>query len=236
MKTYLIEKEAFKKLFNFFLSSGFEFEYSQKKHQISYTKSGENCIKIRLPLNINFDDQKNVIQEQEFLNYVLIMIRSGIGTVGFFENFVNERHKVFRAYMVRKKRGKSQIKHLKTKGKSRAGSRVRLQETLDFFDQINERLQEHFKEFRIDRIGISCSETLIPYFYGGKSETPFDKQDPRIFKIPKHIQHPTYEALLEVNSFLLKAEIKMTDHGQRFIDAYFSSFDSKESGDQDEDW
>lgn len=236
MKTYLFEKEAFKKLFDSLLNSGLSFEYSQKKHQISYTDSGENCIKIRLPLNINFDAKKNVIQEQEFLNYVLIMIRSGIGSVGFFENFVNERHKVFRAYMVRKKQGKSQIKHLKTKGKSRAGSRVRLQETLDFFDDINERLRAHFEEFRIDRIGISCSETLIPYLYGGKVGTPFEKQDSRIFKIPKHIQNPTYEALMETNEFLLKAEVKVSEQGRVILAGYFSSNDSEQIDEEEEDW
>ena len=48
--------------------------------------------------------------------------------------------------MVRKKRGVSQIKHLKTKGKSRAGSRVRLAETEEFFENINGRLQDYFEE------------------------------------------------------------------------------------------
>ncbi|MFD2036144.1 hypothetical protein ACFSKL_15180 [Belliella marina] len=204
----------------FMKSKGAICEYNDKKHQLDFLLANSVLVKIRLPLDMDYDKIKETPIHAEFRNYVLVMIRSGIASVGIFENFECHQHKVFRAYMTRKKQGKSQIKHLKTKGKSRAGSRVRLQETLEFFEEINQRLQEHFEEFRIDKIGISCSDTLIPYFYGGKIKTPFDKQDPRIFKIPKHIQNPTFEELTATNKFLLQSEIRISESGA----PYYSEF------------
>lgn len=239
MKIEKFDKILIFKFVTFMQSKGIAYEYNNKKHLINFFIDKESILKLRLPLDLDFDFDKMLPIQADFKNYVLIMIRSGIASVGFFENYVNHQHKVFRAYMTRKKQGKSQIKHLKTKGKSRAGSRIRLQETLEFFESINHRLQEHFNEFRIDKIGISCSETLIPYFYGGKVQTPFDKQDVRIFKIPKHIQNPTFEALTEVNKFLLQSELRIGVAGQKFYEDFIkkvneSNINSTEE--EDDNW
>lgn len=139
--------------------------------------------------------------------------------MGYFEDGENLHHKVFRSYMVRKKQGKSQIKHLKTKGKSRAGSRVRLGETIEFFENINERLQVYFEEYEIHRIAISCSKILIPYLYNSKVATPFDKHDERLYKIPKHMHTPIYEVLLDANKFLQKGELIYDEGQQALVDA-----------------
>ncbi|MCH7411170.1 hypothetical protein MM239_17360 [Belliella sp. DSM 111904] len=233
MKSYISDIQSIKKVINDI--KNLDFEYESNKLQVNYFIENEKAIALRLPLSLTFDMPTNQIVDCDYLNYILVMIRSGIATVGFFENFENQKHKVFRAYMVRKKQGKSQIKHLKTKGKSRAGSRVRLQETLDFFEDISGRINEHFEAFRIDKIGISCSETLIPYFYGTKLSLPFDKQDQRIFKIPKHIQNPTYEALIATNDFLKQGEIKFSPQGKIFLDQ-FTNDSATESKDDQDDW
>src|SRR5690606_30110708 len=90
-------------------------------------------------------------------------------------------------------------------------------ETLEFFENINERLQEYFKDYEINRIALSCSKTLIPFFYNAKVSTPFDKKDDRIFKIPKHVHTPTYEIMMEVNEFLLKGELIYEEQHQEFV-------------------
>ena len=109
--------------------------------------------------------------------------------------------------MVRKKQGKSQIKHLKTKGKSRAGSRVRLASTLEFFENINNRLQKHWEEYPFDRVALSCSKILIPYLFGSKVPTPFGKKEPRLYRIPKHLHQPNHEVMMGMHRFLTKAEL-----------------------------
>ncbi|MEO1451203.1 MAG: hypothetical protein AAFV07_16855 [Bacteroidota bacterium] len=65
--------------------------------------------------------------------------------------------------MKRHKRGKAQISYLNTRGKSKAGSRIRLANTVAFFEEINERLQDWICHGYSDRkfvpfpaCGVSC--------------------------------------------------------------------------------
>lgn len=238
MKNVLLDTEKTIQSFNLLFNSDLQIEKNPKKRKIIFKNHKEESIaSLRFSLGLDFDEENEKLHETDFINYVLILIRSGQAAVGLFENGELLDHKVFRAYMVRKKQGKSQIKHLKTKGKSRAGSRVRLAETLEFFDQINSRLNSYFNEYRIDSIGLSCATTLIPYFYGGKEETPFLKNDDRIFKIPIHTKSPTFEALLKVNEFLNKSEFELLseDYNETFKKLIFNNLsiiDEKE----DEDW
>lgn len=206
MNQYL-SQIASKQLLENIHNAGFPFVYEQQKHRIVIVdETGTELVYFRLPISIA--SPENVVSEEpKDVNYVMLLIQSGSCSMGYFENGINRDHKVFRSYMVRKKQGKSQIKYLKTKGKSRAGSRVRLGESLEFFENINERLQEYFEEYEIHRIAMSCSKILIPFLYNSKVKTPFDKKDDRIFKIPKHVHTPIYEVMMDVNKFLLKGEL-----------------------------
>ncbi|WP_200978504.1 hypothetical protein [Echinicola sp. 20G] len=235
MEEKLISSENCEKLLLKLHSYPFNQEFNVSKNTVYFYKEKEKILQVRLPIfwNSPLDMKQNQMEET---NYVLLMIRSGIASIGYFENGENIDHKVFRAYMVRKKQGKSQIKHLKTKGKSRAGSRIRLAETLEFFDEINERLQDYFKEYRVDKVGLNCATTLIPYLFDAKVTTPFEKNDPRIFKIPKHIANPTYESLLETNSFLKKATVQYDENYEEIFHNPNLATDDKLSIDEDDDW
>ncbi|WP_299707987.1 hypothetical protein [uncultured Pontibacter sp.] len=187
-------------------TSSIKTEYAPEKHRLTLLdEKGLEQIHFRLPITVPY--AATGIAEAKPVNYIILLIQAGNCAMGYFEQGRCLNHKVFRSYMVRKKQGKSQIKYLKTKGKSRAGSRVRLGETAEFFENINGRLQEYFQQHRIDRIAISCSKTLIPYLYTSAIATPFDKRDPRLFKIPKHIHTPIYEVLLDANRFLQRGQL-----------------------------
>jgi len=205
--------------------------YDQEKHRLIITDQNQNeLVYFRLPLVLPPPDQLSFGKEKP-VNYIILLIQSGSCAMGYFENGINLHHKVFRAYMVRKKQGKSQIKHLKTKGKSRAGSRVRLAETVEFFENINERLQEYFQQHEVHRIALSCSKILIPYLFNAKVPTPFDKKDERIFKIPKHIHTPIYEVMMDTHKFLLKGELIYEEPYQSLVDELLGKDDT---GHQDE--
>lgn len=236
MKHRIISNDQSLVLLDYLENGDFDKAFISEKNQWVIYEGQESVLQLRLPITFELDLNGKYLGDGD-VNYMLLMIRSGIAAIGYFEGGVNLDHKVFRAYMVRKKQGTSQIKHLKTKGKSRAGSRVRLAETLEFFEDINTRMQEYFSVHRIDRIGISCATTLIPYLFGSKTETPFDKSDPRIMKIPKHVQNPTYEALLEVNEFLMKGELKSSDAGEVLFDQYVDKITERPDADVDtDDW
>lgn len=185
----------------------YPYRYEHDKHRIVLLDSYQNeLIYLRLPLVLPPPDQVTARAEKP-VNYIMLLIQSGNCALGYFENGQNIHHKVFRSYMVRKKQGTSQVKYLKTKGKSRAGSRVRLAETNAFFENINERLQEYFAAHQIHRIALSCSKILIPYLFNSKVATPFAKRDDRIYKIPKHVHTPIYEVMMDTHQFLLKGEL-----------------------------
>jgi hypothetical protein len=194
--------------------------------------------RIRHSIQSHFSKSDNSLQKLDFQNQVIVSIKSGMAVTALYENGQLADHKVFRAYMVRKKQGKSQIKHLKTKGKSRAGSRVRLQETLEFFENINERLQSYFAEKRIDLIAFSCSSTLLPYFFNSKKATPFDKSDVRIFKIPVHVPSATFENMEKTYRSISQTKIWVDEGNQEFLQAYLSQSQTEKDSrqDNDDDW
>ncbi len=185
-------------------NAGFSKQYDFEKHAFSFANDAD-AFQLRLPITLAVNDDK--VDPDAVVKYLMLLVQTGSASVGVFEGSECLEHKVFTAYMVRKKQGKSQIKHLKTKGKSRAGSRVRLAKTLLFFEEINERLTRHFESHDFDRIAFSCSKILMPYLYGAKIPTPFEKKDARIYRIPKHLHQPNYEVMLGMQRFLNNGEL-----------------------------
>lgn len=180
-------------------------EYLTDKHRLQWAGLEED-LTLRLPYDLMLDSNGEVMWDHEF-EYLMLIVQTGMATVGVFRGMECLSHRVYGAYMVRKKQGKSQIKHLKTKGKSRAGSRIRLASGLEFFEDINTRLERHFKEHNIGRIIFSCSKILMPHFFGSKVSTPFDKKDPRILGIPRHIEKPTHEEMMRAHRYLTYSEL-----------------------------
>lgn len=232
MNRYL-ETDAARKLLKNLQKQACPMAYDEEKHRLILSDApGSEQVYFRLPITLAYPSADIILH-----NYIILLIQAGNCAVGYFEDGFNLNHKVFRSYMVRKKQGKSQIKYLKTKGKSRAGSRVRLGETAEFFENINERLQSYFEDYDIHRIAISCSKTLQPYLYSAKVATPFTKNDPRLYKIPKHIHTPIYDVLLSANKFLLRGELIYSDTQQEYINHLLGSIISFAPDDlATEDW
>lgn len=180
-------------------------EYNHEKHRFEW-ETDEEQITLRMPYDVIVNREGAPDWDHQF-HYVVCIVRSSMASVGLFHGKDCLSHKVFTAYMVRKKQGKSQIKHLKTKGKSRAGSRIRLASGVEFFEEINGRLRRHFEEYEIERIAFSCSKILLPHFFGAKVTTPFDKKDERILGIPRHVEKPTHEEMMRTQRFLNYAEL-----------------------------
>lgn len=204
LKHHFLNQESTLKAATHLNELGFSRSYDFEKNAFYYQKEG-NEFQLRLPITLSVQDGE--IDEAHKVKYLMLLVQTGSSAIGVFEGEDCLSHKVFSAYMVRKKQGKSQIKHLKTKGKSRAGSRVRLAKTLLFFEDINERVTRHFGEHEFDRIAFSCSKILMPFLWGSKVPTPFEKKDERIYRIPKHLHQPNYEVMLGMQRFLNKGEL-----------------------------
>ena len=127
--------------------------------------------------------------------------------------------------MTRKKQGFSQIKYLNKKGKSRAGSRIRLAATLEFFEKINETLDELFEEYTLDRIAINCTPSLSPLLFNSKIECSFSKNDDRLYKIPLHIPQSNFSNLKQTIK-KLKSPVLFYDPNYEIINTILSEKES----------
>jgi hypothetical protein len=184
----------FPELFESLLRLG-KCSYDYHKHMVLVGDDEANILGyLRLPLHVSLSDRLEVKKEEAVAIY--LTIESGNAAICVMKGIENVYHKTFSAYMTRKKQGVSQIKYLNKKGKSRAGSRVRLAETVEFFESINLKLQDLFiEDQKVERIALDCSPTLIPYLYGSKVATPFEKKDERLYKIPLHLPQCNYTNL-----------------------------------------
>lgn len=229
----LISLEKYQTILDISEKSRLEGSFEKAKNQWVISDSESWLARVSLPWNTSPNEKGRLTVKDDF-HLALVMIRAGIAVTGYFHNGEMLDHKVFRAYMVRQKQGKSQIKYLKTKGKSRAGSRLRLGESEQFFEEINERLQQYDANYAITTWGISCGKTLWPYFFGGDSPTPFSKNADNLISIPFHVQHPDFETLQSIHKKLNGIHLLLSDKGQAvFEQAEHANFNE---GNEEEDW
>lgn len=126
----------------------------------------------------------------------IILIRANSASLGFFYQKKIMFHKRITAYMTRKKQGKAQLTYLKTKGKSRAGSRRRLKESYEFFEQINQKLQSWSKKsLKPQEVYYFCPVGLKNLWFSSKIPPPFDKKDAKLKKLPFYFNKPTHQEL-----------------------------------------
>lgn len=202
-----VNREQAVQVYKYLREEGFFSSYDAIKNKLVFERDEEK-IHLQLSIETCFVDGKMIALSEP---YLLVLIQSGSASVGVYRQNECLRHKVFGAYMVRKKQGKSQVKYLKTKGKSRAGSRIRLASTVKFFEEINERLLQDMNAFSINRIALSCSKVLAPLFYGSKVVTPFEKTDERIISVPVDVKQPNFTEMTRVHKQMMKNELSTSD-------------------------
>lgn len=189
----------------------YQYTYDFQKHVILLENESREVLgQIRLPLHLILNDQLEIVNECAQVLY--LSIESGNAAICAMEGKTNVYHTTFSAYMTRKKQGVSQIKYLNKKGKSRAGSRVRLAKTIEFFENINSNLTELLVNHEIDRIALNCSTTLIPYLHQSKVPCPFEKKDDRLYKIPLHISQSNFTNLDKAIKKLMAPVLIYNDH------------------------
>jgi hypothetical protein len=189
--------------------------------------------KIYLPWQLNFQKDKSFELKDDF-HAALVLIRAGQAVTGYFHQGILLDHKVFRAYMVRQKQGKSQIKYLKTKGKSRAGSRVRLGETVQFFEDINTRLNDYSSNFPIDFWGISCAKTLWPFYFESEIQPPFAQNQENLIAVPFHIVQASFDELKQVGNLMSKFHLLCSENGKMLVNSLETT--SQNSDFDSENW
>ena len=142
----------------------------------------------------SLEDYLRDLPEQPNRHCVVIM-QAGAVSMGRFEHALPLITKSLKRYVVRGK-GRAQPLHLKTKGKSRYGSRLRLQNARRLLMETNELLHEWQKEFGpADHVYYSCPVRLWPSLFEATPPPPFAKTDDLI-RIPLDLPRPNNKVLL----------------------------------------
>jgi|GEM_PF-5727228 len=171
---------------------------------------GEGPTICRLPLILREQEFRNLdhIQEvvDEPLSYALILIQAGRASVAIAAADEIICSKQIQKYMVRKSQGKSQLTYLNEKGKSRLGSRIRLRQSDEFFDEINERLKNWSGLYEVSQIFLSCTPKLKGLWFQSSPSPPFAKSDHRWRRIPFMVRPPGQEEMFRIQKLLCRAE------------------------------
>lgn len=183
---------------------GTPYSFYEAKQSIVFTGQEGNAFELSLPLvfpKISDGTITDILRKIDSftLSYTIVLVQAGAAALGHWEREELKHHKIIKKYMVRKKQGKAQIKHLASKGKSRLGSRIRLQNSVKFFEEINETLTQWDISSTSETILMSLPISLKNLLFTSKIETPFEKKDPRIKKVPIDVRVPSYKELLHVN-------------------------------------
>ena len=196
-QTQVIPYEQVLQIVNQVEEKGWKITFLPEKQQLIIENEVSWLAKLFLPWKMTWLPEGK-FQILDDVHYCLTLVRAGQAAVGYFHQGNLLDHKVFRGYLVRQKQGKSQFKYLKTKGKSRAGSRIRLEETLLFFNEINERLQVYAKQYPLNFWGLGCAKTLWPLLFDGEITAPFTSKSSELIELPYPFSKGSYEELQEL--------------------------------------
>ena len=140
---------------------------------------------------------------------VVLLMRAGAASLGYWDEDELVRHKVFKRYVVRGS-GRAQPTHLASKGKSRYGSRLRLQNWQRLLAEVAERLRDWWGELGDpEQVCYSAPVRILPDLFA--AGLPFDRKDERLRRIPMHVHQPDHAELLRVRDALGRGVLELAE-------------------------
>ncbi len=178
-------------------------------------EKGKRILRFRYPLciNLNQDAPLNSLETTDSEtpgSYALLLLQAGNAALATVEDGRMARHNVISKYVTRKKQGKAQLNYLKTKGKSRAGSRIRLANMELFLEEALDWLEVHISG-RHQTLLYSCPPPLWGLLFSRKRQPPFTKKDPRLRKIPLDIKIPRFAEVRRARHEVERGRVEWTE-------------------------
>ncbi|MCK5943152.1 MAG: hypothetical protein KAI24_14325 [Planctomycetes bacterium] len=151
---------------------------------------------------IELDDQPEQVQ-------LVLLLRAGAMAFGCWRGDELVQHKAVRKYVVRGN-GRSQVTHLKTRGKSRYGSRLRLQNWRSLLRETNERLADCEARFGpFERVFFGVPVRVWSELFEADPPPPFARDDGRLQRLPLHVHRPDHDELLRVRRALQVGRVEL---------------------------
>lgn len=141
---------------------------------------------------------------------MVLLLQAGAATLGAFEAGEPLATKTRKAYVVRGN-GRAQPTYLASKGKSRYGARLRLQNAVRLFDQTSAKLHEYWQAFGPPaQLFTSAPTRLWSDFLRSKRKPPFDDRT-AIHRLPLDLPVPVTEVLLSTYGAMQSGTIERLD-------------------------
>lgn len=143
--------------------------------------------------------------------HAILLFQAGAASLGLFDDDELLDHKAMKRYVVRGK-GRAQPTHLKTRGKSRMGSRLRLRNAQMLLEQVSERLRTWWaKDPPPARLYLSCPVRLFADLCRTEPPPPVTPDDPRCLRIPIDVHVPKHAELLRVHRSISRGRLWSRD-------------------------
>lgn len=127
--------------------------------------------------------------------HAVLLMQAGRSSLGWFEGGAAIETKSFQRYVVRG-RGRAQPTHLATKGKSRYGSRLRLQNARALLEETNGRLADWWRERGpAEVVLVNAPKRLLASLFETDPPPPFGPHGPLV-RIPRDLPRPTSDLVV----------------------------------------
>lgn len=140
---------------------------------------------------------------------LLVLLQAGAMAIGYWDGDELLQHKAVRRYVVRGS-GRAQPLHAKTRGKSRYGSRLRLQNWKRLLVETNQRLRVWFEQYGApERLFVAVPVRALADLFAVDPAPPFGRDDPGLQRIPMHVHRPDFAELLRVWRWLGSGRLEL---------------------------
>jgi hypothetical protein len=141
--------------------------------------------------------------------HVVLLLQAGAMAVGCWDGQHLVAHKAVRRYVVRGN-GKAQMLHRKTRGKSRYGARLRLQNWRRLLAETSARLHElEAGHGPVERVFLAAPVRLWAELFAADPTPPFARDDVRLQRVPMHVHRPDFAELLRVHHWLGRGRLEL---------------------------
>jgi Bacteroidetes VLRF1 release factor len=140
---------------------------------------------------------------------LLLLLQAGAMAIGYWDGDELVQHKAVRRYVVRGS-GRAQPLHAKTRGKSRYGSRLRLQNWKRLLVETNQRLRAWYDQFGApERLFLAVPVRALADLFAVEPGPPFARDDAVLQRIPMHVHRPDFAELQRVRRWLAKGRLEL---------------------------
>lgn len=177
--------------------------------------SPDGHARLRLPLAVTRPSPLETVAtyaartEEDLGRQVVLLLRAGAVALGCWEDEELVMHKAIRKYVVRG-HGRAQPTHLKTRGKSRYGARLRLQNWRRLLTETNRRLHDLWEESGAPRrLFWSAPVRAWADLFVASPPPPFERDAPELQRLPVHVHRPDFAELQRIRGWLLHGRLEL---------------------------